>query len=333
MSRAEWLAYRMNGIGGSEVGTVLGLSPYTSSLELYYKKIQPTSEIEENEAMHWGKALEDLIAERWQYWDTNAVTMMANYEQKKIIRKCRKINAYIINPDVPYLFASVDRIINHGKEISLGRYIVDNRKPEGVLEIKTISGFSAKQWEQGIPPWYITQLQSYLLITGLSYGEIALLRDGRFMEVIPFQKSEIICNEIISRCSKFWSKVLRGREILANENVTSWEELRSAAAREEIAKLEPEPDGSESYEAFLSDRYKPEQIEVKGNDNHYTVAQSYIDYNEQIKEIEEKQRLSSNVLKVAMAEAEVMSFGDRGKVLWKTNSKGSRVFTVKLKNQ
>jgi len=116
--------------------------------------------------MFMGRFMEDHIAELWSFWDGDTDSMMANFTAGTPVRKCRKQNAFIINPQFPHLFASVDRIINKG----------DNGK-EGILEIKTISGFASDMWIAGIPPQYIVQLQQYLLVTGLEYGEMAILKE------------------------------------------------------------------------------------------------------------------------------------------------------------
>lgn len=325
MSKEEWLSRRTNGIGGSEVGIVTGLSPYKSSLQLFHEKINGVSEIEENEAMHWGKALEDLIAERWQYWDGTPESMIANFNAQNVIRKCRRVNAYIVNPKYPYLFSSLDRVINK-----------NGQEKEGVLEIKTISGFASKMWETGIPPSYVMQLQTYLLVTGLDYGEIALLRDGRYMEVVPFAKSEIICERIIEACSHFWSKVEKAKEILRQAGVKTYDELSMLSnrmeVRAEIDSIEPEPDGSEAYEAFISTRYKEEALTIQGTEEYFIDSARYMIYNAAIKELTERQRYHSNRLMNHMKEAEVLDFGSRGKVSWKTNKKGSRVLSVRVKD-
>ena len=67
MTDADWLAYRMNGIGGSEAGAILGLSPYTSSLEVFYNKLRRPVEKPENAAMFFGNELEDFVADLWRY--------------------------------------------------------------------------------------------------------------------------------------------------------------------------------------------------------------------------------------------------------------------------
>lgn len=40
MTRAEWLEKRKAGIGGSDAASVLGLSPYKSSMSVYMDKIR-----------------------------------------------------------------------------------------------------------------------------------------------------------------------------------------------------------------------------------------------------------------------------------------------------
>jgi len=53
----EWHAERSLGIGGSEVGTILGLNPWESAYALWAKKLNLIpSEIKENWAIRFGKA-------------------------------------------------------------------------------------------------------------------------------------------------------------------------------------------------------------------------------------------------------------------------------------
>ena len=156
MPQSDWLAYRRNGLGGSDIATVMGLNKYKSSHELFYEKVEGATETPENISMFMGKYMENSIAELWSYWDGDLESMMKNFRENIQVRKCRKVNAYLVNPDYPHLFASVDRVITKG-----------DAGKEGILEIKTISGWVSDQWLGGIPPQYLVQLQQYLLITGL----------------------------------------------------------------------------------------------------------------------------------------------------------------------
>ena len=62
MSEKEWLEHRMEGIGGSDVATILGMNPYKSALRLYMEK---TREIEaepvDNEFVELGNELEPVL--------------------------------------------------------------------------------------------------------------------------------------------------------------------------------------------------------------------------------------------------------------------------------
>ena len=40
LSREDWLAYRRQGIGGSDAAAVLGISPFRTAVDLYYDKLQ-----------------------------------------------------------------------------------------------------------------------------------------------------------------------------------------------------------------------------------------------------------------------------------------------------
>ena len=43
LPREEWLAYRKTGIGGSEVAAVFGISPFGTSRDVYYDKLNIVS--------------------------------------------------------------------------------------------------------------------------------------------------------------------------------------------------------------------------------------------------------------------------------------------------
>lgn len=61
----EWHAARANGIGGSEIAAVLGLSPYESRFSLWHRKKGLIGPVEETEQMYWGKVDEPGICQRF----------------------------------------------------------------------------------------------------------------------------------------------------------------------------------------------------------------------------------------------------------------------------
>ena len=62
----EWLEARRQGISASEIAVVLGLSPYGSPFELYYRKRGELPDQPDNDAMMIGRAMENFVADQFQ---------------------------------------------------------------------------------------------------------------------------------------------------------------------------------------------------------------------------------------------------------------------------
>lgn len=62
----EWHQARANGIGGSEIAAVVGLSPYESAFSLWHRKAGNVGPAEENPQMYWGTLLEPVIRAEFQ---------------------------------------------------------------------------------------------------------------------------------------------------------------------------------------------------------------------------------------------------------------------------
>lgn len=61
----DWHAARAAGIGGSEISTVVGLSPHESRFSLWHRKKGLIAPVEETEVMYWGKVHEPGICARF----------------------------------------------------------------------------------------------------------------------------------------------------------------------------------------------------------------------------------------------------------------------------
>lgn len=330
MSADDWLAFRKCGIGASEVGALMGLSQYKSNVELFYDKIgQGLGFNVENIAMFMGTELEDFIAKMWQYWNGSEASLIENFRAGNRVRKMERVNAYIQNSAMPWLFVSLDRKIN--------KYTDDSGKERGngALEIKTISGYEADKWDSGIPPSYVVQVQTQLLVTEWKYGELAVLRDGRFFEVFPFDKHAGVCREIKKQTKEFWQRVLAARKALT-QKFEAQKNFNTAKVREleaELQRLEPDADNSEGLAKFLKDKFKiaePESIR-EGTLEDLDSATKHAQISLQIKNLNKDKQLYENRLKTRMREFERLDFGAAGSVLWKNDVNGTRRFQNKIK--
>lgn len=61
----DWHAARAQGVGGSEIAAVLGLSPFESRFSLWHRKQGLVSPVEENPQMYWGTRLEPAICDEF----------------------------------------------------------------------------------------------------------------------------------------------------------------------------------------------------------------------------------------------------------------------------
>lgn len=327
MTREAWLAYRHTGLGASEIGAVLGLDDYLSSLELYYYKIGDAPRLDiESMAAFMGRELEDLIARMWQYWDPKAAyqveTMMENYRAQRIVRRCRRVNAFVRNPAYPWLYVSLDRVINKYGD-----------REEGTLELKSLGNWEADKWVGGLPPKFVTQVNTQMLVPEFDYGEMALLQDGRRFDVLPFERNDNIIQHVVVRTKEFWDRVLEGRK-LVNEKYNPalrWNQRRLDELDAEIERLAPPPDGSLAYDEYLKEKYKnPTTSSRRGTEVERVIAQTHAVQRRVVDDATETLRRLEGELKVAMGEVQALDFGPDGKVLWTKTAQGSRIFRNKI---
>lgn len=328
MSYDQWLSFRLNGIGASEIGAVMGLSQYKSGLELFHEKASSIIKYTpENMAMFMGHEMEDLIAKMWSYWDIDSDTMIQNYRQGKIVRKMQKVNAYVQNPKYPWLFVSLDRKIN--KHIWKGE-----SRGEGALELKTISQFEARKWEAEIPPQYLLQVMQQMIVCEFEYGEIAILQDGRKLDILPLELTKNIANQIIEESYQFWEKVKLGRKLYTQkfEAQRNFNQRLAEEIQAQIYEVEPPADDSIGFEEYMRETYKiSNDFGRTGNEIELDYAKKHKEGKEIIKKYEKNVREAQNYLMNEMREVECLDFGKNGKVYWKTDKRGVRTFRNNIK--
>jgi putative phage-type endonuclease len=311
----EWLAFRERGLGASEIGTLMGVNSWKSPAELYYQKIGviPQKQVQ-NMPMFMGTILEKTVAEIFEYWDVDEATMIRNYDQGTKVRNLYEPVGYLINDKYPHLFFSPDRLIIKSSNLRVRDGVLNLSNVEAVVEIKTISGWSSKQWSGGIPPSYYLQLQTYLMGLDIQKGYLVALEDGRNIKVHEFERDQEMIDSIANVTRDFWERVELGREFLKNG--------------EDYEQFSPEPDGTEAYAEFLNEKYKnPEEksiVSTEDIDLHLIDLQSV---SEKIVELEEQKRLHQNFIKDYMGYYTMLD-SKVGKVTWRPNKSGSRVFRV-----
>jgi len=314
-SYEEWINFRSRGLGASEVGTLMGVNSWKSPAELYYQKIGLIPQkVEPNIPMFMGTILEKTVAEIFEYWDGDDESMLKNYEAQTKVRTLYEPIGYVVNPDYPHLFFSPDRLQIKSKNLRIRDGRINLENVEAIIEIKTISGWSSKQWEGGIPPSYYLQLQTYLMGLALDTGYLVALEDGRNLKVHRFERDSEMIEMIARMTSEFWTRVEAGRLAL---------ELG-----EDYEQFAPPPDGTEAYAEFLNKKFaNPEENTIVSTPEIDEFILQYKVKNTEINLLEDEKREAANFIKDYMGNNTTIQ-SEEGKVTWRPNAKGVRIFRV-----
>ena len=276
MPREEWLKHRLCGIGGSEIAAVCGISKYKTPLDIYNEKLGLVPPFEGNARTEAGIRLENTVAE-WYADETG----------NKVIRD----NKMWILDD--YLVANVDRII-----IPFDSTQYNGR---GILEVKTAGTYAAKNWIEEPPVEYTFQLQHYLDVLDMQWGEFAVLVGGNdFRHYFVERDDELVAlkNE---QARKFWF-----------DNV--------------LKQVPPDPVNSKDIETIYS-RIEAGKV-IEAAEPVYETVEELRTVKQRIKELETKEAEYTERIKLLMRDADALMFRGETLVSWK-QSKDSVLFDAK----
>ncbi len=176
LTREEWLAWRRKGIGGSDAPVILGANKYQSSFDLWFDKVHGNGEIEDNDAMKWGRLIEPILAQNFM---------------DKTGKKLRNRHAILQHDKYPFILASVDRLVVGEKAGWEGKttnhFYVDSGEPKEI---------------------YTIQCQHYMAVTGLGKWYISVLSGGqKEYEYEIDRDDDFIDNVLIPAEVAFWDQV------------------------------------------------------------------------------------------------------------------------------
>lgn len=182
-----WLRSRQNGIGGSDASAILGFNKWKSPFELYIDKTKTITmddviADQDNEAIHWGNILEDIVADEFA---------------RRTGKKVRRRNETFRHHDYPFMHANIDRDV------------VGER---ALLECKTTSAYNADAWKGDlIPPAYMCQIQHYMAVLDYDKAYIAVLIGGQKFVWKEVARDDEFIELMIQAEKDFWENhVLAG---------------------------------------------------------------------------------------------------------------------------
>lgn len=172
-------------IGGSDIGTIMGVNQWKSPYTLWAEKtgLIEVEDVSDKDAVWFGVMEEDIIAKRF--------TM-------KTELKVKKSNYAYGCKECPYLRGHVDRIASKGK---------------WGLEIKTTSSWNKTKYDEGeIPEAHYWQCMFYMFLTGWDTWYLATKRDNRFY-ITKISRDDEAIERMLDACEDFWNHVQSGEPV------------------------------------------------------------------------------------------------------------------------
>lgn len=180
LSREDWLAIRRQGIGGSDLPAILGLSPFRTPVEVAAEKLGILgSEERETASMRRGRYLEDAVVRLW-----SAETGRQVQHVRSVLRSYQN----------PLMLANIDRRAT---------------RPEEIVEVKTAGLRGVQYWLNEDPPAYaLLQLEHYLRVAQVKSGWIVSLVGGdlRWWSV---ELDDRLIDDAWSRATDWWDRYVR----------------------------------------------------------------------------------------------------------------------------
>jgi putative phage-type endonuclease len=184
-NRQEWLKERKGYIGGSDLGSICGLSSYRTALDVYLDKTSEDISSQTNAAMRWGNLLEDVIANEYSEVTGQRTEIEPNT---------------IYHPEYKFLGANIDRWVGD---------------KEYVLECKTAGFIKAKEWgdlgTDQIPESYLVQVAHYAAICDVPKVDIAVLIGGQDFRIYTYERNKELEDKLIKIACNFWHNHIEKR--------------------------------------------------------------------------------------------------------------------------
>lgn len=272
---------RSKGIGGTDIGAIIGVNPWGNAMGVYLEKVGITEDQPDNEAMWWGREMEPTLAKRYTKETGRALYLPDQFDNPL---SHNYFDWYLGSPDALYnAYLSKDE-----NEPSVA---------EGGVDFKT-TGRRNDYGEPGsdaVPDWVATQMHWYMGLTGAKWWDVAVLffSPRREFHIYHLERNQEIIDNLIAAGRDFWENHV-------------------------VPKVPPEIDASEASRDLLRHLYPDSRGEVlPAPDNAQEWRELLFTASEAIKTWEEKKKLAQHHLEALVGDADSLLWPDGWRFDWK----------------
>ena len=173
-------------LGGSDMGAILGLSPYRSAVDVWLEKTQRMTSQADNLVLRFGKFAEDFVAQEYE----RATGCRTHIDPTPLVHEQHE-----------YLMGHVDR------------WVIDTRSTQSalrILECKTTHPQQAHLWgEPGsdqIPMAYFVQCAWYMMLANSKSCDVAVLIGNNDFRIYTLHQDPELEALLLETAIDFWQE-------------------------------------------------------------------------------------------------------------------------------
>jgi putative phage-type endonuclease len=226
---------RRSGIGGSDAGAILGVSPYRSALGVWEQKRGIGAPVVETERMRWGERLERSILDG--YAD----------DYGHVVRHTGR--TFRRHPTYRFVIGHPDGMREDGR----------------MLEAKMRDHLDEQWGEEGsddVPPHYYAQVQHYLFLLGLPIADLAALVRGNTLRVYTIEAHREFTEAMLDEEAALWDRVVSGEPPDPDGSADARRALRDLYSQTVDESLVATPEVAASAAVYLAAREDKNAVEL-----------------------------------------------------------------------
>jgi putative phage-type endonuclease len=280
-------------LGGSDLGAILGLSPYKTPLDVWLEKTGKHSEQKDSLPLRFGSFAESFVASEYARATANLLT---------------EYPLAICHPQHPYLQGHIDRFVTANSNSPL--FNGDGScTASHILECKTANPFTQSQWGDAgsdeVPMSYLAQCHWYLSLTQLERCDLAVLFGNSDFRIYHIERDTELESTLLESAVDFWQNHV-------------------------LCKQAPKP-ATEADIRSLYSQETPE-MEISADESFLETLFCYEETNAQANAITTKCEALKHEILIRMADAEKITHNGKVIATWKS-SKGARRLDTKALSQ
>jgi putative phage-type endonuclease len=285
---------QVQGIGGSDIAALLGLSPFKTPLELWAQKVgHPMRKPIEGVHLRFGQFVEPFVA--------------LEYERLTGLHTVEHFPP-LFHPVHEFMYGHIDRFVM--PQAGMPAVVDGIVSTDTLLECKTTSVFNKDDWgEEGsdqVPNAYLLQCAWYMAITDCTRADIAVLIGNQDFRLYRIQRDEKLESLMLDQAKRFWfDHVLAGVP-------------PQPQTVDDVKLLFPQEDPDKTLEA------SPEVVDA---------LQQLKTLQNTSKALEEKAEAVKSKIMQAMGQAEKLSHNGQVLATWKCPKPTQRIDTQAIKTR